>query len=102
MDEIAKELGRRKKVKVLKALDKKSAVEDLKNVHDPNKRRTLLEHNIFYSLEFELPGKRVLLIDDVFRSGTTLSVATGILYKRAKVDSLLVLTMTMTKTRSKS
>ena len=68
MDEIAKELGRRKKVKVLKALDKKSGVENLKNVHDPNKRRTLLEHSIFYSLEFELPGKRVLLIDDVFRS----------------------------------
>ena len=100
MDEIAKEFGRRKKVKVLKALDKKSGVEELKNVDDPNKRRTLLEHSIFYSLEFELPGKRVLLIDDVFRSGTTLSVATGILYKRAKVDSVNVLTMT--KTRSKS
>lgn len=97
VDEIAKELGRRKKVKVLNALDKKAGGEELKNVDDPKERKKLLKSSIVISTDRDISGKKVLLLDDLFRSGATLSVATEILYKKAKVDSVSVLTMTKTR-----
>lgn len=47
----------------------------------------------------DLSGKNVLIVDDLFRSGATLQVATEILYRDAKCHNVYVLTMT--KTRSK-
>jgi competence protein ComFC len=99
VDEIAKELGRRKRVKVINLLDKKAGGPELKNVDNPDEREKLLKSLIFLSSTYDVSGKKVLLLDDLYRSGATLSVATSILYEEAKVSSVTVLTMTKTRSR---
>ena len=99
VDEIAKELGRRKRVKVLNYLTKEAGGVELKNVDDPKEREKLLKGMISMSNDYDIFGKTVLLLDDLYRSGATLSVATDVLYKKAKVKSVSVLTMTKTRSR---
>lgn len=99
VDELALELGKRHDVKVLTGLlTKKAGGPELKNVDDPGERRELLKDVISLSGDDDISGQNVLLLDDVYRSGATLSVATDILLNQAKVKSVCV--FTMTKTRS--
>ncbi len=98
--EIARELGIRIDVPVFEdVLEKQAGSTELKNVDDPDERKELLKKHMFLINEHNLAGKNVLLVDDIYRSGSTLSVATDILYQQAKVNGVFVLTMT--KTRSK-
>lgn len=97
VEEIAKELGRRKRVKVLNLLGKETGGAELKNVDDPKEREKLLRNRIYILDDSDISGKTVLLLDDLYRSGTTLSAATDVLYKKSKVDSVSVLTMTKTR-----
>jgi predicted amidophosphoribosyltransferase len=97
---IAQELGIRLDVPVLEdVLEKQTGGAELKNVDDPDERKELLKKYIVLINEYDLAGKNVLLVDDLYRSGSTLTVATDILYQQAKVNDVFVLTMT--KTRSK-
>lgn len=80
-------------------LDKKEGGAELKNVDDPDEREKLLKDAIYLIEGYNVVGKNVLLLDDLYRSGATLSVATSILYEEAKVNSVNALTLT--KTRSK-
>jgi len=96
--EIAKELGRRVAVPVLEDfLLKRSGGPELKNVDDPQERKRLLKNSLYLSDGYDVTGKNVLLIDDLYRSGATLSVATEMLYKKAGVEDVFVLTMTKTR-----
>ena len=98
VDEVAQELGKRNGVKVLVGLlTKKAGGQELKNVDDPDKRKKLLEDAISFSGDSDISGQKVLLLDDLYRSGSTLSVATDILLQEAKVESVSVLTMTKTR-----
>lgn len=98
--EIAKALGVQRGVEVLVGfLVKKVGGHEIKEINDPDKRRNILEGKIAVAGERDISGKKVLLVDDLYRSGATLNVATDILYQEANVDSVSVLTMT--KTRSK-
>lgn len=100
VDEIAKALGAQRDVEVLVGfLERKAGGKELKEANDPDKRKNLLEGAIIIASDKDISGKKVLLIDDLYRSGATLSASTDILYEKAKVDSVSVLTMT--KTRSK-
>jgi predicted amidophosphoribosyltransferase len=96
--EIAKELGRRVAVPVLEnLLFKRSGGPELKNVNDPQERKQLLKNSLYLSDGYDVSGKNVLLIDDLYRSGATLSVATEMLYEKAGVEDVFVLTMTKTR-----
>ena len=95
--EIAKELGRRKRVKVLDILEKEKTDKEIKNVDDPKERKALLKKAMKLSGNHDISGKKVLLLDDLYRSGITLQVATDLLYKKAKVDTVCVLTLTKTR-----
>lgn len=80
-------------------LDKQAGRQELKNVDDPDERMALLRNQLVLVADTNLLGKNVLLLDDLYRSGATLSVATEILYRQAQAKAVYVLTMT--KTRSK-
>jgi competence protein ComFC len=96
--EIAKELGKRVEVPVmLDALEKSHGGKELKNVDDSDERKRLLQEGIKLTGKHDLFDKNILLIDDLYRSGTTLTVASDILYKQAKVKDVFVLAMTKTR-----
>jgi len=91
-------LGKHRSVTVdLDALTNEGT-DELKGVTDPLARDELLEA----ALKVKAPkgkfqGKKVLLVDDLFRSGATLRVATELFYKEGAEQ---VSVLTMTKTRS--
>lgn len=97
---IAQALAKRINVPVLdNALQKQTGGQELKNVDDPQERQALLKTSLKLNPNANLTGKNILLLDDLYRSGSTLTVATDILYQQAKVKNVFVLVMT--KTRSK-
>lgn len=97
---IAQALGKHRNVKVDSDLQlKKQGGSQLKNIDDPIERQRLLRDSITISTSRDVSGLKILLIDDLYRSGATLSVATDLLLKQGQASSVSVLTMT--KTRSK-
>jgi competence protein ComFC len=97
---IAQALAKRINVSVLdNVLQKQTGGQELKNVDDPQERQALLKTSLTLNTNANLAGKNILLLDDLYRSGSTLTVATDILYQQAKVKNVFVLVMT--KTRSK-
>ena len=95
--ELAEELGRRKRVKVGYALEKIESDVEIKNIKNPDERRAALEKTMRITGDYSLSGKKILLLDDLYRSGITLEVATKILCEQAKADTINVLTMTKTR-----
>jgi predicted amidophosphoribosyltransferase len=96
--EIAGALGKHRGVKVLPDfLTKAAGGKQLKNVDDPEEREKLLQESLSIGGKELLVGKKVLLVDDLYRSGATLRVATDLLLKKAKAEKVSVLTMTKTR-----
>lgn len=97
--ELAREIGRRLNLPVLDDyLLKTRSTEALKGINDPETRRKELQ-GAFRVKDNSLAGKNILLFDDLFRSGETLTEITKVLYDTGKVKDVYVLTIT--KTRSK-
>lgn len=97
--EIAKELGKRIGVPALEGLlTKKQGGPELKNVDHPDERRKVLKQKLVLAQNKAVTGKNVLLVDDLYRSGATLTAATEILYD-AGAKNVYVLTMTKTRSR---
>lgn len=97
---IAQALGRDRGVKVLpNLLVKQKGGPELKNVGDPDERRVLLRQSMALSGEYNVAGLKVLLVDDLFRSGATLAAATDLLLNEG--GAAIVCVITMTRTRSK-
>ncbi|MGF1471643.1 MAG: ComF family protein [Rubrobacteraceae bacterium] len=98
--QIAEALGKLHHVKVLpKLLIKKQSGLELKNVDDPDERRELLQSSMTISESHDVSGLKILLIDDLYRSGSTLWVATELVLEDG--DAAAVCVLTMTKTQSK-
>lgn len=96
--EIARALGEYRGVEVLEdVLCKRAGGPELKNVTDVEEREALLRESIYLEQCDTIAGKNVLLIDDLYRSGATLRVATELLYVRGGVNDVFVLTMTKTR-----
>jgi competence protein ComFC len=95
---IAVTLGKKRGVTVVTDALSNEGTEELKGITDPIARNELLEA----ALKLNNPGskysgKKVLLIDDLYRSGSTLRVTTDLLYKQGKAEQVSVLTMTKTR-----
>jgi predicted amidophosphoribosyltransferase len=85
VSQIARELGKRRGVRVLDGLLlKKRGGPELKNVEDPTERRELLRKSLILSKDYDISGTNVLLVDDLYRSGATLSAATSSFSTKAK------------------
>lgn len=90
-------LGQDRGVKVLAGFLEKRSRTELKNVSSPDERRTLLADAITIVGTEDISGEKVLLLDDLYRSGATLEACTKALYDKANVDDVCVLTMTKTR-----
>lgn len=95
---IAVALGKRRNVPVVVDALSNDGSSELKEITDPVARNELLEAALkLKSLGNKFEGKKVLLVDDLYRSGSTLHVATDLLYKQGKAGQVSVLTMTKTR-----
>ena len=98
--EIARALGVRREMPMIEDLLYKDCEgEEIKNVDDLKERGRLLRDAIHLNKKHDVAGKRVLLVDDLYRSGATLTVATEVLYQSAGVRDVYVLAMTKTRSR---
>lgn len=96
VSEIAQEIGRMLNLPVYtNYLIKVTPTRDLKNVPDSEKPAEL--RGTFAVESYELQPKVVLLIDDIYDSGATLTELTDVLHKRGGVRRVLVLTFTQTR-----
>ena len=97
---VAKALSNEFHVPVLiDALRKCKPTGQVKNEKDKDKskRLELLRGSIQLTPEIDLTGKMILLIDDLFDTGSTLTVATEVLYTAGHAKAVCVLTLTKTR-----
>jgi len=95
---IAEELSKRTRVPFIRdAILKVKRTPEIKEVFDQEKREALLAAAYQYNDKYDLANKNILLLDDLYRSGTTLRVITSILYKNARVKNVFVITLTKTR-----
>jgi len=94
---IAQALGERRGVAVLLDLLTNEGDEELKGISDPVERNERLRNAMKLNAKANIAGKKLLLVDDLYRSGSTLTVATDLLYREGKADAVSVLTMTKTR-----
>jgi len=79
------------------AILKVKITPEIKEVFDQKEREALLAAAYEYNDKYNLANKNILLLDDLYRSGTTLRVITSILYKNAMVKNVFVITLTKTR-----
>jgi len=97
---IATEIGSRFNTKVyLDALDITSGSQELKGIDDPEKNQVALRGAMYIAKNYNLSGRNILLIDELYRSGSALIVATELLYEKAKAKNVYVLTMIKTSSK---
>lgn len=72
--------------------------QQLKEIKDINQRQQIIKGAFSVTDINRYRGKKILIIDDLFRSGTTLNEISEVLYSQAHVNNVYV--VTLTKTRS--
>ncbi len=68
----------------------------LKGVMDPERRKELLE-GLYTVKRAQTQGKSVLLFDDLYRSGATMTAVTQLLVTEGRAEAVRVLTITKTR-----
>jgi competence protein ComFC len=72
------------------------ATTQLKGVTDPEQRKQLLDG--LYAVDTpQTAGKRILLFDDLFRSGSTMDAITGVLLQQGQAARVHAFTITRTR-----
>jgi competence protein ComFC len=71
-------------------------IPELKNVYDLDQRMQLLA-GVFEVDASQAAGKRVLLFDDLYRSGATMNAIAALLYDQGHVADVFALTLTRTR-----
>jgi len=80
------------------AIRKQKQFAELKNVYDGEERRKLLE-GAFVVNPSRVKGHRVLLIDDLYRSGATMNAIADVLISSG---AIVVFAFAFTQTRSRA
>lgn len=98
--DVAEKLGSR----ISKPIDcdyiyKTRKTDELKGIDDHHKRKSILS-GAFKLNGTKYSGDKVLLLDDLYRSGSTLSEITNLLYSDGRVQNVYALTLTKTRTKS--
>lgn len=93
---LAAALGQKLGLPVLHCLTTTRDPAPLKNVHDLDERMRLLAG--LYAVDAAATsGKRILLFDDLYRSGATMNAITTTLYGQGRAADVFVLTITRTR-----
>lgn len=79
------------------AIVKSRDTPQLKQIHNPEEREQILTAALELNPTYNLSGMNVLIIDDLYRSGATLNTIAKILYDKARVANVYVLTLTKTR-----
>lgn len=96
LHQIAAELARRFNVPVVKAVSKKAAgAAELKNLREFHERQAVLKDALVVNGRV-IAGKRVLLLDDLIRSGATLGAVAAAL---TDAGAAIIFAFALTKTR---
>lgn len=96
LHQIADELSRRFEVPVAKAVSKKAAgAAELKNLREFHERQAVLQGALTVNGR-QIAGKRVLLMDDLIRSGATLGAVAAAL---TEAGAAIIYAFALTKTR---
>ena len=94
---IADGIGQALGVPVLSCITTTRPTGQLKNISDPDERMERVKG--LYTVDpAQIRGRKILLFDDLFRSGTTMNAITDVLLSDGK--ALEVRALTITKTRS--
>jgi competence protein ComFC len=93
---VAKAVGSAINIPVIECVTTTRPSAQLKDVSDPEERKKLM--NGLYAVDAtHTQGKRILLFDDLYRSGTTMNAITEILYASGGAADVLALTLTCTR-----
>lgn len=93
---LAKGIGTRIGVPVVDCITTTRDPTQLKNITDPTQRQAAVAG--LYAVNVpEIAGKRVLLFDDLYRSGTTMNAITDVLLQQGRVAKVYALTVTCTR-----
>jgi competence protein ComFC len=97
---LAQAIGERLETPVgLDAVVRVKNLPELKNVYDYDTRLRLLQGAHAVSADLT-KGKKVLLFDDLYRSGATMNSVTEILYDQGRAAEVFALTITRTRVKS--
>jgi len=98
--EVTEALGRKFDVPVLSDLILNNGIgPPLKSIDEIEKRREALKARLSLTNPKRIEGKSLLVIDDLYRSGETLSACTELLISRGEASDVCVLAMTKTRTK---
>lgn len=97
---LADSLGKRLRLPVrVDAVAKAKKTSQLKNIYDYRERMRILD-GAFAADPSVVSGQRVLLFDDLYRSGATMNSVSKVLYEQGRAAE--VYTLAVTRTRKKS
>lgn len=76
---------------------KNKSINELKSIQDINERQQMVAGVFSIANPLKYHNKKVLIIDDLYRSGTTLNEISKVLYEQAHVNNVYVVTLTYTR-----
>lgn len=80
-------------------LIKTKSTNQLKSIQDVDERQKIITGAFSVSSSERYRNKKILIIDDLYRSGTTLNEITKVLYDQANVNNVYVVTFTYTRSK---
>lgn len=81
----------------LEFLQKTKSTHQLKSIVTPSERLAIISGAFSVLDKSKYRKKKILIIDDLYRSGTTLNEISKVLYEEAGVDNVYVVTLTYTR-----